>query len=99
PACLNLLGGHQLVVGLRLRAQALNRIHHVRLPGEHGAAEGFCPVELVVHHVEHTRRACKGLDTVVPRVLVDCHLSAADATGATTTSSSPAPTTSTGRIT
>ena len=66
-----LLGGRQLVVRLRPRLQALDRIHHVRLLSKHGVAERLGPVELVVHHLEHARRAGQRLDAVVPGLLVD----------------------------
>src|SRR5262245_57728255 len=66
-----LLGRGQLVVGVRLRAQPLNRIHDVRLLRQHGVAELLRPVELRAHHGEHRRRRCELLEAVVPALLVD----------------------------
>ena len=51
-----LLGRRQLVVGLRLRAQPLDRVHDVRLLRQHRVAELLRPIELRAHHREHVRR-------------------------------------------
>ena len=50
-----LLGGSELAVGPRARAQPLDRVHDVRLLGQHGVAELLRPIELLAHHVQHAR--------------------------------------------
>ena len=76
--CLNadllLLGGDQLLVVIGLGAQALDRVHHVRLLREHGIAQVLGPVDLVAHHRNDVCGAGERLDAVVPRLLLDLRL-------------------------
>jgi hypothetical protein len=51
-----LIGRCQLVVRLSLRAQTLDRIHHVGLLRQKRIAELLRPIELTAHHREHGRR-------------------------------------------
>ena len=69
-----LAGRLQLVVGLRLHTQALDRIHDVGLLRQHRVAELLRPVELVAHHVEHVGRGRERFYAVVPVLLVDRRL-------------------------
>ncbi len=66
--------GNQFVSRLRLGAQPLYRVHHIRLLREHRIAHGLGPVELVAHHGENRRRAGERLDAVVPTLLADLGL-------------------------
>ena len=66
-----LLGRCQLVVGLRLGAQTLDGIHHVRLLGHDRIAELLRPIELGAHHRQHVRCRYQRLDALIPILLVD----------------------------
>ena len=63
-----LLGRRQLVVGLGLRAQPLDRVHHVRLLGQNRIAEFERPVELRAHHRDDVGRGRERLHASVPRL-------------------------------
>jgi hypothetical protein len=65
-----LRGRCQLVVRLSLRAQPLDRIHHVGLLRKKRIAEFLCPIELGAHHGEHGRRCNQCLHAAIPRLLV-----------------------------
>ena len=69
-----LFGRLQLVVGLSLGAQALDRVHHIGLLGNNRIAELLRPIEFRTHHLQHVRRGDQGFDAVVPRLLVDRRL-------------------------
>ena len=62
----------QLVVGVGSRAKALDRIHHIRLLGEHGIAELLRPVELCAHRRQNVGHCGQRLDAFIPTLLVDC---------------------------
>ena len=65
------LGRLQLVVRLRLGAQALDGVHHIGLLGDNRIAELLRPVKLRTHQLQHVRRRHQGLDAVIPRLFVD----------------------------
>ena len=65
-----LLGRRQLVVGIGLRAQPLDGVHHVRLLGQDRVAELLRPVKLRAHHCEDIRRGNQRFHAVIPRLLV-----------------------------
>ena len=69
-----LLGRGQLVVGLCLGPQALDRIHNIRLLRKDGVTQLLRPVELFAHHRQHRRRRDQRLDALVPALLVDLGL-------------------------
>ena len=64
-----LLGRGELAVRFGLCAQALDRVHHVRLLRQHRIAELLRPIEILVHHVEHGRRRHERLHARVPILL------------------------------
>ena len=66
-----LLGGDQLLVVIGLGAQALDRVHHVRLLREHGIPQVLGPVNLVAHHRNDVCGARERLDAVVPGLFLD----------------------------
>ena len=58
-----------LLLASALRAQPLDRIHHVRLLGQNRVAKFLRPVELGAHHRQDVRRRDQRLDAVIPDCL------------------------------
>src|SRR6267142_1868581 len=67
-------GGDQLLVVIGLGAQALDRVHHIRLLCQHGIAQVLGPVDLVAHHRNDVCGARERLDAVVPGLFLDLFL-------------------------
>jgi hypothetical protein len=64
-----LLGGFQILLTLRPRAQSLDGVHHVALLCEHRVAQFLRPIELSAHHFKNSPSRRQGFDAVIPFLL------------------------------
>jgi len=78
-----LRGGLQVALGIGPGALRLHRLHHIRLLGQHGAAQLVGPIEVFVHHVDHVRvvRQCFHVGVPILRIDLALILAVAQKTG------------------